>query len=193
MNAIRPIIFGVVMLLYLWYPYTIIKGQEQILREGISYRFKPIPIDPVDAFRGKFVVLNYEGLNRKYTNAEETFQRGQMLYLTIAKDDKGYAHFSEVLTTAPESGDYLSTTCLDLSNNEIRLKVPKNMERYFLNESIAPEAERFYNQLNSQNADADSIFMYVDTKVKNGKILLEQLYFKDQTVEDYIRNRIVNK
>lgn len=188
MNKLRPIIFGLVMLLYLWYPYTMIKGQEQILQEGTSYRFKPRPIDPVDAFRGKFVVLSYEGLNRDYPNAKEDFHRGQILYLPIAKDEEGYAYFSSVETTVPESGDYLSTTCSSLSSNKIWLEVPENMSRYFLNESIAPEAERFYNLLNRQNTGADSVFVYVDTKIKDGKILLEQLYFKDQPVEGYVRD-----
>lgn len=190
MSYLRPTIFGIVMLLYLWYPYTMIQGQEEILQEGVAYRFKTRPIDPVDAFRGRYIILGYDNFDLDFPEGSDKFQYGQQVYATLAKDSEGYAYFSNLLTNAPASGDYLSTTCLNSRNGKMRLQVPENMNKYFLNESIAPEAERLYRQFNRVRENRDSVFVYVDARVLNGNILLDKVYFKGQTVEDYIRSAI---
>ncbi len=190
MNYLRPAMFGIVMLLYLWYPYTMIQGQEQILHEGVAYRFKTRPIDPVDAFRGRYIILGYDNFEFDHDEGSNKFEYGQKVFATLAKDSAGYAYFSELLTTAPSSGDFLLTTCLNYRKGKIRLQVPENMNKYFLNESIAPEAERLYRQFNSDRTNRDSVFVYVDTRVFEGKVLLEKVYFKGETVENYIRSAI---
>lgn len=188
MKNLRTAFFGVVMLCYLAYPYFMIRGQEHILERGTSYRFKPRPVDPVDAFRGKYIVLNYNDNTLNYPNAEEIFSYGQKVFLSIAKDDQGFAYFSAIHPNRPDSGDYILTTCWNVNKNKVRIQLPENMKRYFLNEKIAPEAERVYRQLINQNTAIDSVFVYVDTRVYNGNILLEKVYFKNQPVEEYIRS-----
>jgi GDYXXLXY protein len=192
MNYLRTIIFGIVMLVYLWYPYQMIHGQERILKEGTAYRFKTIPIDPVDAFRGRYIVLNYDNLSMNYPKASEVFQSGQKVFLSLDKDTSGYAFFSNIHTAAPTKGDYISSACAYTEENKVYLSVPENMQQFFLNESIAPEAERMYNQLNNLQQSGDTVHVYIDAKVYRGEILLEELYFDGQPVETYIRTKLNN-
>ena len=42
MKLVRNIAFGAVMLLYLWFPYSMIADQQRILKEGEVFRFRPI-------------------------------------------------------------------------------------------------------------------------------------------------------
>jgi len=190
MKYSRPAIFALVMLLYLWYPYTMIRGQEKILEQGTAYRFKVRPVDPVDAFRGRYIILGYDNFFIDSPTSPPSYEYGQEVYAMLAKDAAGYAYFSALEAAVPESGDYIATTILSLHDGKARFKVPENMNKYFLNENIAPEAERIYNQLNRRRSDSDSVFVYVDTKIHNGNVLLEKVYFKDQTVEDYIRTQL---
>ncbi|MFK7807130.1 MAG: GDYXXLXY domain-containing protein [Saprospiraceae bacterium] len=189
MNYFRPATFAIVMLLYLWYPYSMIRGQEKILDNGTSYKFKPRPVDPVDAFRGRYIILNYDifTLNRI---SEDSFNcnYGDEVYAILAEDSEGFAYLSDISLNLPDGKDYLILSCNNIWEDKINLKAPENMRKYFLNESIAPEAERIYNQLLRGRSSSDSVYVYVDTKVYNGSVLLEQVYFKDQKVEDYIRS-----
>jgi GDYXXLXY protein len=190
MNYLRTTLFGIVMFVYLWYPYQMINGQERILKEGTTYRFKTRPVDPVDAFRGRYIVLNYDNLSMNYPKASETFQSGQKVFLSLASDAAGYAFFSNIHIAAPTKGDYVSATCAYTEEDKIHLSVPENMQQFFLNETIAPEAERMYNQLNNLQQSGDTVHVYIDAKVYNGKILLEELYFDNQPVEAYIRAKL---
>jgi uncharacterized membrane-anchored protein len=165
-----------------------IQEQEEILQEGVAYRFKTRPIDPVDAFRGRYIILGYDNFELDYAEDSNEFQYGQQVYATLAKDSAGYAYFSELLTNAPSSGDFLLTTCLNYRKGKLRFQIPENMNKYFLNESIAPEAERLYRQFNTERANRDSVFVYVDARILNGNVLLDKVYFKGETVENYIRS-----
>jgi GDYXXLXY protein len=192
MNYLRNILFGIVMLVYLWYPYQMIHSQERILKEGTAYRFKTRPVDPVDAFRGRYIVLNYDNLSINYPKASETFQSGQKVFLSLDKDTSGYAFFSNIHPAAPTEGDYISAACSYTEENQVYVSVPETMQQFFLNETIAPEAERMYNQLNNLQLSGDTVHVYIDAKVFNGEILLEELYFDNQPVETYIRTNLNN-
>ena len=190
MEKFRTFIFGLIMLLYLWYPFSMIQEQEAILEKGTTYRFKLRPVDPVDAFRGRYIRLHYEIFNRKYSNDKDNFQRGQNLYLPLAVDSNGFAYCPKVLSSPPVSGDYISSVCGFISKGRLDIKVPDNMQKYFLNENIAPEAERLYRQLNNRNNPSDSLTAYAEVKVLDGKVLLKQVYFEDVPIEEFIHLRM---
>lgn len=41
-------------------PASMIVQRETVLTQGRVYKFKTAPVDPVDAFRGRYVALRFE-------------------------------------------------------------------------------------------------------------------------------------
>jgi hypothetical protein len=55
------------------------------------------------------------------------------------------------------------------------------VDRYYMEEKIAPKAENAYRENVNQNNT------YIKTKVKNGSIVIEGLYINDMRIEDYVK------
>ena len=53
-------VLAIVMLAYLYIPSSLIYRYEKISTEGTVFRFCPQPVDPYDAFRGRYVRLNLD-------------------------------------------------------------------------------------------------------------------------------------
>jgi uncharacterized membrane-anchored protein len=56
----RLLVFAVVGLAQLAVPASLIWKREQTLRHGSVWKFRTAPVDPVDAFRGRYVALEFE-------------------------------------------------------------------------------------------------------------------------------------
>ena len=57
------IAFALMILAQLSFPLKMIIEREIILHKGETFLFKIEPIDPYDAFRGRYVWINYKNLN----------------------------------------------------------------------------------------------------------------------------------
>ncbi len=56
-NKILIAAFFCVALLQIYTPVSMIIARESTLKEGVLFRFKTAPVDPYDAFRGRYVAL----------------------------------------------------------------------------------------------------------------------------------------
>jgi len=126
------------------------------LYTGESYKFEVAPYDPYDPFRGRYVSLR-STLSLYSSDGE---------YAMLEKDSAGYAVISGWQSWKPQEGQYI--------------KSPK-LNRYYMNEKMAPEAERIQRGL---DLDEDTIYLLV--KVKNGDYVIEGLYINDVSIEQYI-------
>jgi len=126
------------------------------LYTGESYKFEVAPYDPYDPFRGRYVSLR-SSLSLYSSDGE---------YAMLEKDSAGYAVISGWQSWKPKEGQYI--------------KSPK-LNRYYMNEKMAPEAERIQRGL---DLDEDTIYLLV--KVKNGDYVIEGLYINDVSIEQYI-------
>lgn len=126
------------------------------LYTGESYKFEVAPYDPYDPFRGRYVSLR-PTLSLYSMDGE---------YVVLEKDSAGYAVISGWQADKPKTGQYAKNLQLN---------------RYYMNEKMAPEAERI-----QRNLDLKSETIYLLVRVKNGDYVIEGLYINDVPIEQYI-------
>ena len=141
------------MVLQLLAPGYLIFRNYDTLGTGESYKFNVRPYDPYDPFRGRYVALNAN-------------ERTYYTYAVLERDAQGYAIISPFSSDrVPVSGVYAKNLKLD---------------RYYMNESMAPIAERIQRSLSNDD------IMYLLVKVKRGHYVIEGLYINDIPIEQYI-------
>lgn len=163
-------------------PVSMICKRESTLKNGMLFKFKTAPVDPYDAFRGRYVALRVEvntvskpeGMNLKY---------GQKVYAQLEADENGLAQVSKISLQKPIDSAYLtaSATVTYPASNDVRLNLP--IDRYYMEEKAAPRAEQVYRERNSRGKkDA-----YVAVRIKDGFAVIEGLYIDGQRIEDLLK------
>lgn len=142
--------FLLLILAQLYVPASMIYEREQILKHGKPFLFKTRPVDPADAFRGRYITLNYE-ISNITIKRNLNLENNQMLYLLLGKDSAGYATVVSVSTLKPQGQtDYIRTQ-LDYSYEQndslYLLSVDLPFDRLYMEESKAPAAEELYNRM----------------------------------------------
>ncbi len=188
MVFIRLVCFCIVMLVYLWVPFSMITQQEDILEEGKTFLFRSRPVDPYDAFRGRYVALSFTGNTMAKNANTANFRQGEKVYTTLKLDSLGYAFFDVLYVSPPDHSNYIETQVAYVGEKRITLKVPENLRRYYLNEKLAPLAEKAYRELSRQQRNNSEVNAYLQVKVLDGKVLLEDLYLKGQPVGEYLKS-----
>ncbi len=187
-------VFALVAAAQLAAPAWMIHQHEQTLRYGTVYKFRTVPVDPYDPFRGRYVMLGFDQNTAPWTGPgvfpANGFEGRKRFYASIAVGEDGFAKFSGVGPNRPASGDHLRVSAWvwidysDPSKTAIRLELP--FDRYYMNERLAPEAESEYWSRNREEAKNS----YVTVRVLNGRAVLEGLYLDGQPIEDVIRKKI---
>ncbi len=164
-------------------PLSMIRRQEAVLKEGVPFKFKTAPVDPFDAFRGRYVALRLEQETVPRPKGF-TLTRGQVVYAPIAVDEEGFAVFPEVLTERPAGVPYIQTKVRYLSHDKIHLDLP--IDRYYMEEKAAPVADRIYwRRRGRDRQDA-----YAVVRVKDGQAVLEALYVGGRRIEEAVREEL---
>ncbi len=181
----KKLIFGlffILMLLQLVVPFSMIIKREDVLKNGTQFRFKTAPVDPYDAFRGRYVALRLEA--EKVNKPDKlNLKFGQKIYASISVDENGFAYFSQLSTQRPQGGFYIDAKVDHFSANDVYLALP--IDRYYMEEKAAPEAERIYRE----HGRANKVDAYVIVKVKNGFAILEGLYIAGERIEEFIKGK----
>lgn len=182
MNIIKIGIFTIVMLLYLWFPFNMIRHTEKILNQGIIHRFRLEPIDPYDAFRGRYVVLFY---GNTAVPAMDSLSSGQPIFITLAKDSSGYSFFEAAWAVKPERKDYIITEAsyFASASDTVHFVLPENMQYYYMNEKTAP----LVDELLWQPIDTIPHKNTVSVRVLKGETAVEELYVDDLPVLEYLK------
>lgn len=174
-------LFSGLILLQIAIPLSMIVKREIVLKNGVPFRFKTVPVDPYDAFRGRYVALRVEatkaikpqGVNLRY---------GQKIYALIAADEQGFAKISQITTQKPQGAAYLPAKVTYFSGEEVNIDLP--IDRYYMEEKAAPQAEKIYrehNRLGKQDA-------HVLVRIKDGFAVIENLYIGGQRIEEVLKN-----
>lgn len=168
--------------------YLVHRGQTT-LAQGTQYRFRTAPVDPVDPFRGRHVVLDFEAARMMVQAGAEPFEADQRVYAPIVVGADGFATFGVPTRTTPAGGDYLEVEVQWVNGGEIGLRLP--FDRYYMDEHQAPEAERRYWEANRGRAVPDDGASrpptYVSVRVRNGYAVLEELYIDGTAVRELLR------
>ena len=73
-------------------PAGMIVRRELALQRGVALRFRTAPVDPYDAFRGRYVALAF---NERSVPCAETFRAHQSIYVRAETGTNGFAHLAE--------------------------------------------------------------------------------------------------
>lgn len=175
-------IFIVVTLLQFAAPVSLIWRYEYTLRTGRAYRFRTAPVDPYDAFRGRYVALQFDQTTAPVRD-KQPVAYGQRLYAILEKGQDGFAQFKEAATVRPATGDYLHVPvgAVDTNNNTVTLLLP--FDRFYMEETTAPQAEQVYRE-HSRRGQQDA---YVIVRVRDGRGVIENLYIGDVPMAAFVR------
>lgn len=164
-------------------PAAMILRREATLREGRLFKFRTTPVDPYDAFRGRYVALSIEGLDMPVPSGIE-LTRNQSVYVRVEEGEDGFAKLASITLDRPSDDAYVQARVVWMPKpGTVRLRVP--FDRYYMDEEDAPEAERAYRQ-HSRRGKRDA---YVAVRIKKGFAVIEELYVGGEPIGEFIEDR----
>ena len=140
-------------------PSYMIYHRYDVLRSGEIFYFSVNPVDPYDAFRGRYVHLY---------SPQEVSGYGKYGLITVGAD--GFARVTAITDEKPASGPYVK------SDGGSWFSLPIN--RYYMDEHLATKAEAYVQQ---SAADRET---YVAVRVKNGDLVISGLYVDGVPIEE---------
>ena len=172
-------LLGFAILAQLAVPASMILKRERVLAHGQAFKFRTAPVDPTDAFRGRYVALGFDG-NSVAAPPGHEFARGQTVHVRLEEDAEGFAKLAELRRDRPDAAPYLTTKIRYVGGNLVHLHLP--FDRFYMDENEAPAAERAYWKYSvSSNRNA-----YVQVRIEKGFAVLEDLYVDGQPIRDYL-------
>jgi uncharacterized membrane-anchored protein len=172
-------LFGLAVLLQLAVPASMILKREHALTHGRAFKFRTAPVDPYDAFRGRFVALGFDPSHVRVA-PDHDFRRNETVHALLAEDAEGYALFSGISRSRPLAEPYLDLKIQNVLGGDIYLRPP--FDRFYMEESEAPDAERAYRQ-NSVRSNRNA---YVQVRIEKGFGVIEDLYVDDTPIRKYL-------
>ena len=171
----RLIVFLLVAAAQIAVPASLIWKRERTLKEGHVWKFRTAPVDPVDAFRGRYVALEFEAETQQISPPPNS-RYGRTVFVTLRPDAEGFAAIDQVLTSRPDSDDFMVA---QLHGPTISLP----FDKYWVTERDAPAAEAAYRaQSTREKRNA-----FVTVRVFKGDAALEQLYLDGLPLGEYLR------
>src|SRR3989338_7577520 len=110
-------------------PISMITKRESVLKNGEQFKFKTVPIDPYDAFRGRYVALRLEDDYLPSTK-EVTVSNGQTVYALIDIDSQGFAKLATLAVSRPREKSYIQTKVRYVYGDKVYLDLP--IDRYYM-------------------------------------------------------------
>jgi uncharacterized membrane-anchored protein len=176
-------LFGLAVLLQLAVPAAMILKREHALTHGQAFKFRTAPVDPYDAFRGRFVALGFDQ-SRVRVAPDHDFLRNETVHALLAEDAEGYAFFSRISRARPLAEPYLDLKIQNVLGGDVDLRLP--FDRFYMEETEAADAERAYRQ-NSVRSNRNA---YVQVRIEKGFGVIEDLFVEDTPIRDYIARQL---
>ena len=189
MSRLRLALFALVCAAQLGIPLTMAYRYERALREGALYRFRTEPVDPVDAFRGRYVAIRL----RLEVPDDLDRRSGETVHATLARDPQGFAVARAVTGEAPASGDWIEGKIggpvyepqlpgVEPTGPPRRLgtRIDVPLDRYYMEEGKAPAADRIWTEGQRQ---AETV---ARVRVRHGVAAIEGLDVNGVPIERWI-------
>ncbi|HEX8489945.1 MAG TPA: GDYXXLXY domain-containing protein, partial [Chthoniobacterales bacterium] len=162
----RAVVFALVACAQIAVPASLIWKREQTLGRGHVWKFRTAPVDPVDAFRGRYISLEFEA-EAQQISPPPNARYGQTIFVTLRPDAERFAIIDQVLVAPPEGNDFIAA---QLHGTAVSLP----FDVYWVNERDAPAAEAAYRaQSTREKRNA-----FVTVRAFKGDAAIEQLYLE---------------
>lgn len=176
--------FAVLVIAQWAVPAGMILRREASMVRGNEFKLRVRPVDPYDAFRGRYVQLGFDPITVPPPGGVRVVP-GQKAYALLKADSAGFVMVEAVTSTAPKDGDYLEVTLRPDANfggtGSGRAQIVWPFDRYYMEETVAPAAERVYRD------QASSTTAYVTVRVLNGTGVITGLYLDGVPIEQKVR------
>jgi uncharacterized membrane-anchored protein len=172
---------------------------ESVLAFGSLYRIRTAPVDPADAFRGRYVAVRPSiTLTRPIAADTERLlhaiqARNGTGYVLLGTDAEGFARAAGISADAPRDGDYLEVAHVQPQwNRETRqgrrpeidgYTIGLRFDRYYMNEGTAPIAQQRYADATRRNAGTRA---WLAVRVKNGLGVVSGLFIDGVPIEEIV-------
>jgi uncharacterized membrane-anchored protein len=184
-------------------------NKERTLRDGTQFRFIIDPVDPYDAFKGRFVRLGIP--SREIQISTNKYERGESVYVTLGTDTNGFSRLADLTHTKPGGQAFFKTrvsSCYEryaeFTNNlqevreknakpktvwrgtgkwNVRIDVP--FDEYYLPEGIAPEADKTVRQAASHSGKNEHQAVVL-VRFLNGNTAVEGLEIDGVPLIDFV-------
>jgi uncharacterized membrane-anchored protein len=179
------VIFGLFVALataQLAVPVSQIWKHEDILRTGRAYKFRTAPVDPYDAFRGRYVALGYADTTTTMRKGETLHYR-EPAYVVLRESVDGFAQFGELAGAPPATGDYVRVEYQWGTDTNAQFRLP--FDKFFMEEGAAPKAEEAYRRLGNRRGQTNET-TYALVRVKGGRGVIENLYVAGRPMAEVI-------
>jgi len=157
---------------------------ERILKEGDVYYFNVLPLDPYDAFRGRYVTLRFENAQAPIAQGKRSTKYESLGYAILEHQEK-FDTVKEITFLKPQIGsflevnvrdDYLITTKKNPSSM-VYFSLP--FDRFYMREDMAPKAENLLRVRSGVKVKAK-------LRVLNGKGVIEDLMVGEIPLSSYL-------
>lgn len=180
-TRLRLVLFVVLAIVQLAVAAGAIFRAEVALRSGETFRFKLQPVDPVDAFRGRYVALRFAEDRAPVPENLPNLNR-QKVCVPLVLDDEGFATFGPVGLEPPADGAYLRLRSgVDFTdedgNRQLSLAPP--FRRYYMPEELAMEVDRSLWRRGIRPA-------WITVRVWHGTGVIEELWVDGRPVREWL-------
>jgi uncharacterized membrane-anchored protein len=170
-------------------PAGMIARRESTLRHGRAYKFRTAPIDPYDAFRGRFVWLGYDQHEARWNGQTEVVPRSRA-YGLVEEGRDGFAVVREVAPQPPRSGDYVQVEQVyrgwGTNSGVVNFRLP--FDRYYMEETKAPTAEQAYREHSNRRGQTNHN-TYAVVRIKDGDAVMEDLCVDGVGIAKFVRQQ----
>jgi uncharacterized membrane-anchored protein len=180
-KRLRMVLFVILAVIQLAVAAGAIIRSEIALRSGEVFRFRLQPVDPVDAFRGRYVALRFV-VERAAVSDGTPILRNQKVWVPLVVDDEGFVSFGPVELEKPDDGAALRLRAgVDFTDEDgdrmVSLALP--FQRYYLTEELAKAVDRSLWRRGRRPA-------WVEVRVRNGTGVVEDLYVDGRPVREWL-------
>ena len=163
-------------------PASMIVQHERTLRDGQVFKFKTRPVDPADAFRGRYVWLSLEPNVVKVPDIDR-WSYDQKAFAVLDTDTNGFAIVKRLDNTPPagETAVQVRAEWADVRSNNVHIHWPE-LDRYYMAEDKAPAAETAYRKHSVRTNQA----CHVTVRVLGPHAVIENLFIEDQPIHAWL-------
>jgi uncharacterized membrane-anchored protein len=196
-KSIFLIAFILLVIAQLFVPIQMIRSQEDTITTGKILKFRTVPIDPYDAFRGKYIYLNFANDRVGITKETKNLANNDDVFVTF-RDSAGYALVATVSRTEPTvSSEYIKAKVDYVDNrtakfnialahdNRLFVYIDYPFDRFYMNEDKAPEAEKVYNGFSNDLKKN----VYAEVAIKNGIGVVRDVFVDGIPIKDYVKSQ----
>lgn len=186
----KPVILSLFILVVaaqLYVPTSMILEREEIIEHGKTYKFKTLPIDPTDPFRGKYVTLSYED-DYIEIPGDSIFAGGQKIFVILKKGEQGFMNVEHIKLDKPSvDADFVKAqiSYVNYYEDTARVHIQFPFDRYYMEEYKAPIAEEAYLEA---AIDTTSI-TWALVKIKDGEAVLQDVMIDGVSINEFVANQ----